>query len=99
MSIILKKCDEIQSACNDHFAISHLKINSQKISNFLTKAEDVEDNGNDYAKNNETPIIPECNSTDRKRVLDETANSVPTTKKIKYESPLEFQRTENSKNK
>lgn len=91
MSTVIQKCDEIQSACSDHFAITHLKTNLRKIAEFLERA--------DKKAYEETPIILECNSSDKKRILDETfEHSIPA-KRIKYESPLMFQRNDSSNDK
>lgn len=39
MTSIVEKCDDIQTACSDHFAIKHLKTNSQKIKDFVAIAD------------------------------------------------------------
>lgn len=82
MSSILEKSDQITTICKDHFAIKHLKTNSQKIQAFLEEAKE---------KESEPPLVPE--STEKKRVLvDEGSVAGNAAKMAKYESPLEFQR-------
>lgn len=93
MSSILEKSDQITNICKDHFAIKHLKTNSQKIQEFIDEAKEKE-------KIDETPLVPE--STEKKRVLVvEASVGGNATKMVKYESPLEFLKasTEDSDNK
>lgn len=89
LATITDKCEKVQSACSEHFAIKHLKSNTLKIKAFM-KEDDLTDT-KDVA-------IPEASNTppELSVVLDAEVKrfselgSASVNKKIKYESPLDF---------
>lgn len=87
--MITDKCEKLQVACNDHFAIKHLKSNTLKIKAFMKEEEELTD-----TKDKTDGAIPEEKEVQVAEVVipKRPLESVLTTanKKFKYESPLDF---------
>lgn len=86
--MITDKCEKLQVACNDHFAIKHLKSNTLKIKAFMKEEEELTD-----TKDKTDGAIPEGEVQVAEVVIPKRPlESVLTTanKKFKYESPLDF---------
>lgn len=88
LALITDKCEKLQVACNDHFAIKHLKSNTLKIKAFMKEEEELTD-----TKDKTDGAIPEGEVQAAEVVIPKRPlESVLTTanKKFKYESPLDF---------
>lgn len=95
LAIITEKSEKVQSACNEHFAIKHLKSNTLKIKAFMKEEDDLtdtKDKTDDAMKPEEAPksvysvVLDSEESLKRSNEME----SVAVNKKVKYESPLDF---------
>lgn len=91
MLTIVERSDKLQNACSEHFAIKHLKNYGLKIRGFLKEDQKLHSKLNDAKESSDNQAInKQVEETIKRDNNDDIETS--TAKRVKYESPLDFQK-------